>query len=59
MPGSAIAGLVLVALGAFFLAREWLPQLDFDMFWPLILVGVGVLLVVSALSNRPGDSGGA
>jgi phage shock protein C len=59
MPGSAIAGLVLVALGAFFLAREWLPQLDFDMFWPLILVGVGILLVVSALSNRPGDSGGA
>jgi phage shock protein C len=58
LPGSAIGGLVLVALGVFFLAREWLPQLDFDLFWPLILVGVGVLLVVSALSNRPDDPGG-
>lgn len=56
--GGAILGVILVALGVFFLAREWLPQLDFDWFWPLILVGVGVVLLVSALGRRPDEPGG-
>ncbi len=57
--GSAILGVILVLVGAWFLAREWLPQLDFDWFWPLILVGIGVVLLVSALSRPPDDRGGA
>lgn len=57
--GSAIFGVILVAIGIYFLGREWLPQLDFDWFWPLILVGIGVLLLVSALARRPDDPGGA
>jgi phage shock protein C len=52
-----IGGLVLVALGVFFLAREWLPQLDFDWFWPVALIGLGVLLLVGALGRRPSDPG--
>ena len=42
-----ILGGFLIILGGFFLAREFLPQIDFDWFWPLVLVGLGVLLVVS------------
>ena len=57
--GSAILGIILVGVGIWFLAREWLPQLDFDWFWPLILVGIGVVLLVSALSRGPDDPGGA
>ncbi len=56
--GGAIIGVILVGLGIFFLAREWLPQLDFDWFGPLILVGVGVVLLVSAMRRRPDDPGG-
>ena len=57
--GGLIGGLVLVGLGVFFLAREWLPQLDFDWVWPLILVGIGVILLVSALGRGPRDPGGS
>ena len=51
-PAGAILGGFLIILGGFFLAREFLPQIDFDWFWPLVLVGLGVLLVVSAV-RRP------
>ena len=51
-------GVILVSVGVYFLAREWLPQLDFDWFWPLILVGIGVVLLVSSLTRRPDDPGG-
>lgn len=56
--GGLIGGLVLVGLGVFFLAREWLPQLDFDWVWPLFLVGIGLLLLVGALTRGPRDPGG-
>ena len=53
-PAGAVLGAFLIILGGFFLAREFLPQIDFDWFWPLVLVGLGVLLVVSAV-RRPSD----
>jgi phage shock protein C len=55
-PAGAILGGFLIILGAFFLAREYLPQIDFDWFWPLVLVALGVVLVVSAL-RRPSEPG--
>jgi phage shock protein C len=55
-PASAILGGFLIILGGFFLAREFLPQIDFDWFWPLVLVGLGVLLVVSAARRPSGPS---
>lgn len=56
VPAAAILGGFLIILGGFFLAREYLPQIDFDWFWPLVLVGLGVFLVVSAL-RRPSEPG--
>ncbi len=56
---SAIFGVILIGVGIYFLAREWLPQIDFDWFWPLILVGIGVVLLVSAVTRRPDDPDGA
>ena len=55
-PRRVILGGFLIILGGFFLAREFLPQIDFDWFWPLILVGIGVLLVVTAM-RRPSEPG--
>ncbi len=57
--GALIGGLILVALGLFFLAREWLPALDFDWVWPVILVGIGVVLLLGALRRGPGEPGGS
>jgi len=56
LPVGAILGGFLIILGGFFLAREFLPEIDFDWFWPLVLVGLGILLVVSAV-RRPSDPG--
>jgi phage shock protein C len=47
----------LILLGAFFLVRQYLPQIDFDWFWPLILVLLGLLLVVSAMGRGPRSGG--
>ncbi len=55
-PAAAILGGFLIILGVFLLAREFLPQIDFDWFWPLVLVGLGVVLVVSAARRPSGPS---
>lgn len=55
LPGGVIAGLVLIAIGAFFLARQFIPRLDFDWFWPLILIGIGALILVSTFGGGPRD----
>ena len=56
-----LLGGFLVLLGVFFLVREYLPNVDFDWFWPLILVGLGVALLASSFGRGPrsgGPSGG-
>ena len=55
-PASVVIGGFLIILGGFFLAREFLPSIDFDWFWPLVLVGLGILLVVTAM-RRPSEPG--
>lgn len=55
-PGLLFGGL-LVLLGVFFLVREYLPQIDFDWFWPLILVILGLVLVLSAMGRGPRSGG--
>ena len=55
----ALFGAFLILLGAFFLAREFLPQIDFDWFWPAVLIALGVVLVASALRRDRSDRGGA
>jgi phage shock protein PspC (stress-responsive transcriptional regulator) len=52
-----LLGVCLVMLGGFFLARDWLPDLDWNWFWPLMLIGIGVLLLVMAMGRRPTDPG--
>jgi phage shock protein C len=44
-----IGGLVLVGLGAIFLVREFIPAFDFDLWWPMMLIGLGIVLIVVAV----------
>lgn len=55
--GGALLGGLLVLLGLFFLAREYLPHIDMNWFWPLVLVAVGVVLLVSAIGRGPNSGG--
>jgi phage shock protein PspC (stress-responsive transcriptional regulator) len=52
--GSWIFGLVLIVLGVYFLAREYLPEIHVDRLWPLGLVLIGLVLLFGALRRRPG-----
>jgi hypothetical protein len=52
--GGVIAGLVFVALGiVFLLDRLDVWDLRFEVLWPAVLVGAGVLIVIGALLRRP------
>lgn len=54
-PGNAglVVGAGLVLLGLWFLLRDYLPDFDWGLVWPLIIVGIGVVILVSASRNRP------
>jgi len=52
-PTGLIAGLAFIALGAVFLLdRLDVWDLRFEVVWPAVLVGVGALVVLSALLRR-------
>ena len=55
--GTLVAGLVLILLGVLFLVIQFVPELQtyITFSWPLILVGVGVImLIVGILAGAPG-----
>jgi LiaI-LiaF-like transmembrane region len=59
--GALIGGVVLLVIGGVFLLRNLgIVHLDWDVLWPLLLVGVGLAIVLRALfgSSRDGAWGG-
>lgn len=49
-----VVGVGLVLIGLWFLLREYLPDFDWSLVWPLVLVGIGVLILVSSTRRRKG-----
>jgi phage shock protein PspC (stress-responsive transcriptional regulator) len=47
-----ILGLILVALGIFFIIDSWIPGLYWRRFWPVVLIGLGVLLIYREATNK-------
>ena len=56
--GMTIAGIVLILFGSLALADTFLPDwLDHGRFlWPAFIVGIGVILVVTAMRNRSSEA---
>jgi phage shock protein PspC (stress-responsive transcriptional regulator) len=50
--GGLIGGLVLITLGAIFLADKLIPRINFGDIWPLILVVVGAVLIATNFSDK-------
>ncbi len=48
-----LGGLVLITFGALLLAQELFPGFDFQKYWPIILIVIGVGLIVSAFERKP------
>ncbi len=49
-----VVGIGLVLLGVWFLVREYLPPIDWGLIWPVVLIGIGVLILVTTSRDRPG-----
>ena len=47
-----VVGIGLVLVGAWFLVREYVPDFDWGLIWPLVLVAVGALILVSSMRRR-------
>jgi phage shock protein C len=45
-----VLGVVLIGLGALFLVQRLLPSIDFSLWWPLLAIAAGVVLLVVALA---------
>ncbi|MFT6850018.1 MAG: phage shock protein C [Sphingobacteriales bacterium] len=54
--GSLIGGLVMVTLGLCFLAQEYIPHVNFQKLWPLILVVIGIGLLIKAKKEGKDES---
>ena len=57
--GNITGGLILILVGAWFLAVQFVPQLGdwAEGSWPLTIIGIGaIFLLVSILNNIPGLS---
>ena len=50
--GGLVFGMILIGLGGYFLAKEYVPAVDFDRLWPIGLVIAGLALLLVAL-RRP------
>lgn len=44
-----IVGVVLIGLGGLALIRQFLPTFGLDLWWPSLLVGLGIVLIIVAV----------
>lgn len=53
--GSIMAGTILVLLGAYFIMDDFniIPNWDFDHFWPVILIAIGIVFIFSGEKKQP------
>jgi phage shock protein C len=42
----------LIVIGLWFFAREYLPDIDWGFVWPLVLIGVGALILAGTMRRR-------
>ena len=55
--GAILFGLILIVVGGYFFARAYLPDIDANRAWPIILVVLGAVLLLGSFrrgSDHPG-----
>ncbi len=55
--GALVLGAILLLVGGYYLLRNTLkidiPELDWDMIWPLAIIVLGVVVIYGAWTRRP------
>lgn len=51
LDGSLIGGVLLIGAGTLILAGRYIPRIDFGDLWPLLLVLVGIILIVTSINQ--------
>ena len=49
-----VVGIGLVVIGVWFLLRQYLPDINWGLLWPLVLVGIGALILFTSMRRRDG-----
>ena len=50
--GSLVAGLILIGIGAMGLLNRYIPEINWDTAWPVLLIVVGLLLIIPFNSKK-------
>jgi phage shock protein C len=50
--GALVFGAILVAIGTIFFVRQYLPEIDFELFWPSALIVLGLILVAASFRRN-------
>ena len=50
--GAVVIGLLLILAGGYFLVRQFLPQLNLGLLWPVAVIALGGLLIFGAFLGR-------
>ncbi len=57
--GALLVGVILLLVGGYYLLQQTfgldLPDLDWDRLWPVILIGIGGLVLFGAWRRRGAD----
>ncbi len=48
--GGLVIGMFLIVIGGLFLLRQFVPASDMGLVWPLVAIGLGVALVIVAIT---------
>jgi phage shock protein C len=54
--GAIVFGVVLVVAGGWFLAQQLFPALNGALFWPGLLIVLGLVFVIGAMRGRDGQN---
>ena len=46
------SAVMFIILGVIFLIEQFFPKLDFEDFWPVLLIITGVIMIFSGLDSK-------
>ena len=50
--GSIVAGLILIGIGAIGLLHRYIPEINWDTAWPILLIVLGLFLIIPFNSKK-------